>query len=175
MPRLSGLVTGALLAVLPGSVAVPSLSAQQRPQAEVEGRLDELKATAAKEVDARATLVQQVVDQIFSFGELGFQEVETSRYLVALLRKEGFAVDTGVAGIPTAWVARWGNGSPVIALGSDIDGIPQASQVPGVACRMPLVSGAPGHGEGHNSGTCFVVRCCRSQGRQGPLAQADRT
>jgi aminobenzoyl-glutamate utilization protein B len=152
MPRFSGLVTGALFAVLLGSVAAPSLSAQRRRPADAEARLDELKATAAKEVDARATLVQQVVDQIFSFGELGFQEVETSRYLVALLRREGFAVETGVAGIPTAWVARWGSGAPVIALGSDIDGIPQASQVPGVACRMPLVSGAPGHGEGHNSG-----------------------
>ncbi len=146
MPRLPGLVTGALLAVLLGSLAAPSATAQG------ETRLDELKTRAASEVDARATLVQQVVDQIFSYGELGFQEVETSRYLVDLLRREGFAVDTGVAGIPTAWVARWGSGSPVIALGSDIDGIPQASQVPGVACRMPLVAGAPGHGEGHNSG-----------------------
>jgi aminobenzoyl-glutamate utilization protein B len=152
MPRLSGLVTGALLAVLLRSVGVPAVWAQQRGPADSEHRLEGLKATAAREVDARATLVQQVVDQIFSYGELGFQEIETSRYLVALLRREGFAVDTGVAGIPTAWVARWGSGSPVIALGSDIDGIPQASQVPGVACRMPLVAGAPGHGEGHNSG-----------------------
>ena len=103
-------------------------------------------------MDARAGLVQRVVDQLFSYGELGFQEVETSRYLVGLLRREGFRVDTGVAGMPTAWVARWGSGRPVIALGSDIDAIPQASQVPGVACPMPLVPGAPGHGEGHNSG-----------------------
>ena len=152
MPHLSGFVTGALLAALLGSIATPSLWAQRRERAGVEVRLDALKATAAREVDARAALVQQVVDQIFSFGELGFQEVETSRYLVALLRREGFAVDTGIAGIPTAWVARWGSGAPVIALGSDIDAIPQASQVPGVACRLPLVPGAPGHGEGHNSG-----------------------
>ena len=152
MPQLSGFVTGALLAALLGPIRTPSLWAQQREQAGVEVRLDALKATAASEVDARAVLVQQVVDQLFSFGELGFQEVETSRYLVALLRREGFSVDTGVAGIPTAWVARWGRGAPVIALGSDIDAIPQASQVPGVACRLPLVPGAPGHGEGHNSG-----------------------
>ena len=103
-------------------------------------------------MESRADLVQRVVDQIFSYGELGFQEVETSRYLTGLLRREGFRVDTAVAGIPTAWVARWGRGRPVIALGSDIDAIPQASQVPGVACPMPLVPGAPGHGEGHNSG-----------------------
>jgi aminobenzoyl-glutamate utilization protein B len=93
-----------------------------------------------------------MVDQIFSFGELGFQEVETSKYLIDLLRREGFTVEEGYAGMPTAWVATWGSGKPVIALGSDIDGIPQASQYPGVACQQPMISGAPGHGEGHNAG-----------------------
>jgi aminobenzoyl-glutamate utilization protein B len=57
-----------------------------------------------------------------------------------------------VAGIPTAWVASWGSGKPVISLGSDIDDIPQASQKPGVAWHEPMIEGAPGHGEGHNSG-----------------------
>ena len=90
---------------------------------------------------------------VFSFGEIGFQEVETQRYLGKLLRDNGFAVEDGVAGIPTAWVAKWGSGRPVIAFGSDIDGIPQGSQKPGVAYHDPLVEGAPGHGEGHNSGT----------------------
>jgi aminobenzoyl-glutamate utilization protein B len=61
-------------------------------------------------------------------------------------------VQRGVAGIPTAFVARWGSGKPVISLGSDIDDIPQAGQKPGVAYRDPIVAGAPGHGEGHNSG-----------------------
>jgi aminobenzoyl-glutamate utilization protein B len=127
-------------------------------------------------VDARAGLVQQVVDQLFSYAELGFQELETSRYLVGLLRREGFTVDTGVAGIPTAWVARWGRGRPVIALGSDIDAIPQASQVPGVACPLPLVQGAPGHGEGHNSGQAVnlaaalaVKRLMQREGMAGTL------
>ena len=49
-------------------------------------------------------------------------------------------------------MATWGSGKPVIALGSDIDGIPQASQKPGVAYHDPIIAGAPGHGEGHNSG-----------------------
>jgi len=120
-------------------------------------RLDRLKSEASRDVETRAPLVQRIVDQVFSYGELGFHEVETSRYLVTLLRKEGFSVDTGVAGIPTAWVARWGRGRPVLALGSDIDAIPQASQVPGIACRMPLVEGAPGHGEGHNSGQAVNI------------------
>ena len=137
-----------LLALLP--LAAPPAPAQS-------GRLDSLKQEAVREVEARAGLVQRIVDQLFSYGELGFQEVETSRYLVDLLRREGFTVETGVAGMPTAWVARWGRGRPVLALGSDIDGIPQASQVPGVACRLPLVAGAPGHGEGHNSGQAVNI------------------
>jgi aminobenzoyl-glutamate utilization protein B len=115
-------------------------------------RLERLKQEVVADVDRRARLTAQIVDQIFSYGELGFQEFETSKYLVDLLRKEGFTVEEGVSGMPTAWVATWGRGKPVIALGSDIDAIPQASQVPGVACRQPLVPGAPGHGEGHNSG-----------------------
>jgi aminobenzoyl-glutamate utilization protein B len=93
-----------------------------------------------------------MVDTVFSFGELGFHEVETSKYLTGVLRKEGFRVEHGIAGIPTAWVATWGSGKPVIALGSDVDCIPQASQKPGVAYHDPLIEGAPGHGEGHNSG-----------------------
>ena len=134
------------------------------PAAADSARLDSLKAEAVRAVEARSDLVQRIVDQLFSYGELGFQEVETSRYLVGLLRREGFRVDSGVAGIPTAWVARWGVGRPVVALGSDIDAIPQASQAPGVACRRPVVPGAPGHGEGHNSGqavnlaAAFAVR-----------------
>ena len=115
-------------------------------------RLEALKAEAAREIDARAKLIQVMVDQVFSYGELGFQEIETSKYLTGLLEENGFTVERGVAGIPTAFVARWGSGKPVISLGSDIDDIPQASNKPGVAYRDPIVAGAPGHGEGHNSG-----------------------
>ena len=115
-------------------------------------RLAALKAEAMKEIDAQAKLIQQMVDQVFSFGELGFQEFETSKYLTGILEQNGFRVERGVAGIPTAFVARWGSGKPVISLGSDIDDIPQASNKPGVGYFDPIISGAPGHGEGHNSG-----------------------
>jgi aminobenzoyl-glutamate utilization protein B len=120
--------------------------------AQSNARLDALKHEAATKVDGRAKLAQEMVDSVFSFGELGFQEIETSRYLTAILEKNGFKVERGISNIPTAWVARWGSGKPVIALGSDIDGIPQASQKPGVAYHDPIIPGAPGHGEGHNTG-----------------------
>ena len=110
------------------------------------------KMQVVKDVDAMAKETQVMVDMVFSFGELGFQEVETSKYLTNILEKEGFKVERGISGIPTAWMATWGPGKPVIALGSDIDCIPQASQKPGVAYHDPLIEGAPGHGEGHNSG-----------------------
>src|SRR5260370_26932143 len=95
---------------------------------------------------------QVMVDSVFSFGELGFQELETTKYLTGILEKEGFKIERGVAGIPTAWIASWGEGKPVISLGSDIDDIPQASQKPAVAWHETLIECAPGHGEGHNSG-----------------------
>ena len=115
-------------------------------------KLEAYKKEAVRGVDEMAKIAQEMVDSVFSFGELGFQEEETSKYLTGQLEKFGFKVQRGVAGIPTAWVATWGSGKPVIALGSDIDGIPQASQKPGVAYRDPIVEGAPGHGEGHNTG-----------------------
>ncbi|MGO4211967.1 amidohydrolase [Terriglobus sp. 2YAB30_2] len=110
------------------------------------------KTALAQHVDKNAKLAQVMVDTVFSYGELGFQEFETSKYLTGILEKNGFKVERGIASIPTAWMASWGSGKPVIALGSDIDCIPQASQKPGVAWHEPLIPGAPGHGEGHNSG-----------------------
>jgi aminobenzoyl-glutamate utilization protein B len=136
---------------LTAALSAASLGAQQRTSIPAT-RLDAFKREAIADVDSRAKFTQQMVDQIFSFGELGFQEVETSKFIVKILRDNGFTVEEGVAGIPTAWVATWGSGKPVIAVGSDIDGIPQASQKPAVACHAPLVPGAPGHGEGHNTG-----------------------
>src|SRR4051794_31300302 len=110
------------------------------------------KQNVGLEVDAMQENIQKWNDSVFSFAELGFQEYETTKYLTGILRQNGFTVQEGVAGIPTAWTARWGNGKPVIALGSDVDCIPQASQKPGVAYHDPIIAGAPGHGEGHNSG-----------------------
>jgi aminobenzoyl-glutamate utilization protein B len=143
---------GTVVVIATAVLLAAPVEAQRRDR-----RLGPLKAEVVRAVEARAGFTADLVDQLFSFGELGFQETETFRFLVGMLRDSGFTVEEGVAGIPTAWVATWGSGKPVISLGSDIDGIPAASQYPGVACRAPMVEGAPGHGEGHNSGLAVQI------------------
>ena len=117
----------------------------------------QLKEEIMAGVDARAKLVQEMVDSIFSFAEPGFQEFKTSEYKTGILAENGFEIEMGVAGIPTAWTATWGSEGPVIALGSDIDALLGLSQVPGSPTIEPLIAGAPGHGEGHNSGMPAMV------------------
>lgn len=122
------------------------------------------KKEVVEKVALRHKQSQVMVDKIFSFAELGFHEVESSAYLSKILSEAGFEVVYGVSGIPTAWMARWtqGEGGPVIALGSDVDCIPKASQYPGVAYHKPMVEGAPGHGEGHNAGVPLNITAALS-------------
>ncbi len=107
--------------------------------------------------EGRRKFTQEVVDSIFSFAELGYQETETAGYVTGILEKEGFRVTRGCAGMPTCFVAEWGSGTPVIGLMADIDGLPETSQKPGVARHEPLIEGGPGHGEGHNAGQAVNV------------------
>jgi aminobenzoyl-glutamate utilization protein B len=154
--RRAGILALMIVACVAAAPAAEQ-GAQPAKGTKPDARLDAFKREAVADVEKMQTFSQQMVDQLFSFGELGFQEVETNRYLIDVLKKNGFAVEEGVAGIPTAFIATWGSGKPVIALGSDIDGIPQASQKPGVAYHDPMIEGAPGHGEGHNSGQAVNI------------------
>src|SRR3954454_19621188 len=142
------LIAATFAAVLAAQPPAPAAAPTPRPNPQ----LDQYKREVGQEVDGLQEMIQRMNDQVFSFGELGFQEFETTKYLTGILKQNGFAVEENLAGIPTAWMANWGTGKPVIALGSDIDDIPQASQKPGVAYHDPIIEGAPGHGEGHNSG-----------------------
>lgn len=135
----------------------PADAQQARPSNNNTARIERFKTAVVEGVEAQRKLSQVMNDTVFSFGELAYEEVETSKYLTELLEKKGFSVERGIAHMPTAWAARWGSGRPVIAIGSDIDGLPKASQKPGVAYREPLIEGAPGHGEGHNSGQAVNV------------------
>ena len=128
-------------------------STQEAPQPQLNG----LKLNAVNRVEVRTKLSQEIVDSLFSFSELGFQEFETQRYRSELLQANGFTVEKGISGIPSAWWATWGTGKPIIALGTDVDGIPKSSQMPGVVARQPMIKGAPGHGEGHNSGMAVNI------------------
>src|SRR6478672_4406552 len=136
----------------PPPAAPSTVSGQAAPAAPSTPRTDQFKRDVGMEVDAMGENIQKMNDMVFSFAEPGFQEFETSKYLTTILKQNGFTIQEGIAGIPTAWTATWGSGKPVIAMGSDIDDIPQASQKPGVAWHEPIIEGAPGHGEGHNSG-----------------------
>jgi len=152
-----------VIAFVAAIILVTFASPQPEPLASVAStfpentELENLKEEVAVDVESRRDFTQQVVDMIYSFNELGFQEFETQRYIGGILEDHGFTVKNGVAGIPSAWWASWGSGSPVIAIGTDVDGIPQASQKPGVAYREPLIPGAPGHGEGHNAGQALNI------------------
>lgn len=136
--------------LLAAALVAPSVTAQAQTT-------DAMRSAAIAKVDSNAKLAQEMVDQVFSFAEPGFQEFKTSEYLTGVLEKNGFKITRGVAGIPTAWTATWGEGGPVIALGSDIDGLLGLSQYPGVTEIKPMVPGAPGHGEGHNSGMPMMI------------------
>jgi aminobenzoyl-glutamate utilization protein B len=122
-----------------------------------QNKLDKLKKEVQEKIDDNAKMAQVMVDKVFSFSELGFQEYETSKYITDILKENGFKVEYDISGVPTAWWATWGSGKPVIAVGSDLDCIPKASQKPGVAYFDPIVEGAPGHGEGHNAGVPLNV------------------
>ncbi len=128
-----------------------SIALAQKPSTEV------LKQAATEMVEGRRVFTQQMIDSIFSFSELGYQEFETSAYVTKILEKEGFQVTRGLAGMPTAFVATWGSGKPVIGFMADIDGLPETSQKPGVAYHDPLIANGPGHGEGHNAGQALNV------------------
>lgn len=132
------------------AMALPAVTAHAEPT-------EDMRKAAEAGVDARAKLSQEMVDSVFSFAEPGFQEVKTSEYITGILEKNGFKITRGVAGIPTAWTATWGTGGPKIALGSDIDGLLGLSQYPGKPNIEPMLEGAPGHGEGHNSGMPLIV------------------
>jgi aminobenzoyl-glutamate utilization protein B len=109
------------------------------------------KAFAGAVVERNAESVATVGDTVYYFGELGMQEVESTKFLKGVLESIGFTVETGGGGMPTNIWARWGTGKPQVVIVSEIDALPGGSQTPGSIERKPLVPGAPGHMEGHNT------------------------
>ena len=108
-------------------------------------------------IDAASAKYADVARQIWQFAEVGYQEVKSSALLQSELTTAGFAVKRGVAGEPTAFVAEFGSGKPVIALLGEFDALPGLSQ-DSVPVRRPLRAGGAGHGCGHHLlGTASVA------------------
>lgn len=109
----------------------------------------DLKAEIIASVDQRFDALTDLSDKIWSFEEIAFQEIKSAAALSDYAESLGFKVTRGVAGIPTAFVAEYGSGSPIIGILGEFDALPGLSQNK-VPTKSPLHEGAPGHGCGHN-------------------------
>ena len=123
-------------------------------------KLSKEKKTALNYLEQENTIEKfgKISDRIWAWAELGLQEFKSSALLIETLEKEGFTVEKNVAGMPTCFVASWGEGKPVIGVLGEFDALPMLSQKGRVAYKDPVVKGAPGHGCGHNMmGTAGVA------------------
>ncbi|WP_018962555.1 amidohydrolase [Coprothermobacter platensis] len=105
--------------------------------------------TALNWVGKHRDYLSEVSDTIWDYAEVGFQEFKSSKLLADELEKAGFTVERAVAGLPTAFVATWGSGSPRLGFLAEYDALPGLSQKV-TTHREPVKEGAPGHGCGHN-------------------------
>jgi aminobenzoyl-glutamate utilization protein B len=126
-----------LLALLAG----PPLAAQPLRDAD--------RTQLLQTMDGRAARYGELSRRIWEFAEVGYKEVRSSAALQEELQAAGFEVKAGVAAIPTAFVASWGSGKPVIGILAEFDALPGLSQET-VPVKKPRSEGAPGHGCGHN-------------------------
>lgn len=131
-----------------------SLCGQKKTEEGMLGKADltKVKKSAFAYLSDPATIRKYgvIADSIWNFAELGMQEFRSSALLVRTLSAEGFSVETGVAGMPTSFIATWGSGHPVIGILGEYDALPMISQKGRVPLQDPVVAGAPGHGCGHN-------------------------
>ncbi len=104
---------------------------------------------ALKHIDANTTAYADAAMQIWNFAELGYQEYKSSALLQKTLKEAGFTITTGVAGMPTAFIAEYGTGKPVIGILGEYDALPGLSQAV-VPEEKPIEAGEPGHGCGHH-------------------------
>jgi aminobenzoyl-glutamate utilization protein B len=107
------------------------------------------KTAIIASLDAQAPAYAAIAHQIWGFAEVGYQEVKSSALLQEKLKAEGFTVKAGVAGIPTAFVAEYGSGEPVIGILAEFDALPGLSQEANPEKKAIVAEGA-GHGCGHN-------------------------
>jgi aminobenzoyl-glutamate utilization protein B len=111
----------------------------------------EQKQFAESVVTRNTQAINDLSDSVYYFGELGMQEFESTKAIADTMKAAGFTVELGGAGMPTNLWAKWGSGKPYIVIESEIDALPGGSQTPDAFTHKPLVDGAPGHMEGHNT------------------------
>jgi aminobenzoyl-glutamate utilization protein B len=116
-----------------------------------------LKNEAAKNINSRYDVYKKVALNIWDYAEVGYKEVKSSALLQTTLKENGFNVEAGVAGIPTAFVATFGSGTPVIGMLAEFDALPGFSQ-DSISTKKPLVNKSSGHACGHHLlGTAAVA------------------
>ena len=106
------------------------------------------KEIALQWVQANESLLSDVHRRVWELAEVGLQEFQTGKLLADILEQEGFTVERGVAGMPSAFVATYGSGAPTIATLAELDALPGLSQE-AVPYRSPRMEGGAGHGCGH--------------------------
>lgn len=127
------------------------------PQKKSKTPNDDLKLQAAKSLDEKYDQYKGIALDIWNFAELGYKETQSSALLQKTLTENGFSVSPGVAGIPTAFVATYGSGKPVIGILAEFDALPGLAQE-AVPERKAIEGQAGGHGCGHHLfGTASVA------------------
>lgn len=116
----------------------------------MKSKLNDIKTFVADWNRENTIPFYEVADQLWNNPELSMQEYESSGALIKLLKDNGFEVEEGVADMPTAFIATYGSGKPVIGINAEYDALPGLSQNPDCLCKEPISPGAPGHGCGHN-------------------------
>jgi len=115
-----------------------------------QGRMDSFKQEAIRWIQANEKMLDDASLAIWRFAEVALAEYKSSKRLADMLEREGFTVVRAVADMPTAFVASFGSGKPVIGILAEYDALPGLSQKPCTAHKEALKPGAPGHGCGHN-------------------------
>lgn len=133
-----------LLLLLAVAVTLPAM-AQKKKKA----RINKNKQAVISSIDDKYAELNELSDKIWSYEEIAFQETQSSDALAAYAELQGFKVTRGVADIPTAFVAEYGSGSPIIGIMGEYDALPGLSQNT-VPEKSPLHPGGAGHGCGHN-------------------------
>ena len=127
--------------ILCGFAALPVVTQAASPSA--------TKRAVVASIDQHAADLSGLSDKVWEYAETALREHKSSKLLADYAESRGFTVTRGVSGMPTAFIARFGSGHPIIGIMGEYDALPGVSQK-AIAQKSPLVEGAAGHGCGHN-------------------------